>query len=997
MHARLRNRVRQLRQSYRPVAAVIALLLPMGLITWNYAAQQRGRVAFSAMERHGVAYLRPVLALLEQTVRARSRDNGRAVADAGLPAAIRAVDDVDQRYGAELGVTDRWTATRSAVSAADHSLGGRRPAAYAGAVDGLLQLVVKVSDGSNLTLDPELDSYYAMDALVFKLPVLIDRVTWVADAAAADRRTDGMSNPERSSLTAVTAVLRTTQASLDDAMQTTQTASRLPVRASAVRAVAAAKASVMDVSGQVDAVVAGRRQAVAADAGSRSLSALTAMVDELAQRLDVLLKARIDRLWSTAYIINAATAGALLLLVYLLVGIYRAAVERRRAQVVAALVRRAVGVANCADAVDDAARRVVEDVCTTLGWRAGHAWTDTPRSRCWFVADHDHPDGRTCGLSGLAAAGAAPDQEQLPLDLQTRIATGVDQLGSMGELAAACGIGSAVAVPILAGGESTGMLAFYLPAGAASPHPDLVAGLEQIGLTLGRVVERQRTAAALEYRAGHDPVTGLPNRWRVQHELEAVRDRTAADGDAGALLLINLDRFRVINDALGHAAGDDVLRAVGQRLVDAAGPADLVARLGADEFVVLAHRPETEAGAEVFAVLARRIQHQVQDPVEVAGQRLTVHASIGIRLIDDEDTDAIGDATAVLRDADAALRDAKRHGKSQVRTYDAALRRRNDIRVADETALADAIEAGQLVVHYQPIIALEDGRPVGAEALVRWARPGHGLVGPDRFIPLAEDTGLIVDLGRWVLRQACQDAAGWPVTVPAMADATISVNVSTRQLSHPGFLADLDSALRDSGLPPRRLVVEITESALIDDAHTTDETLHAIRARGVELAIDDFGTGYSSMSYVQKLPATVLKIDKAFVDPITGPGDGTTLSEVVLKLAEATGMRTVAEGIENDEQAEALRQLGCQRGQGYYWSRPVSLADLPAAVAGLAAHSGGGNAGHDDLYVSVASVGVGRDHAQQEGQVGQRQVGADLAGLAGGGEHGFDGGRGPRR
>jgi EAL domain-containing protein (putative c-di-GMP-specific phosphodiesterase class I) len=291
----------------------------------------------------------------------------------------------------------------------------------------------------------------------------------------------------------------------------------------------------------------------------------------------------------------------------------------------------------------------------------------------------------------------------------------------------------------------------------------------------------------------------------------------------------------------------------------------------------------------------------------------------------------------VLRDADAALRQAKRRGKDQVQVYDAALRSTAAERIDEETALGAAIAADQLLLHYQPIIDLDTGVPTGVEALARWARPGHGMVPPVHFIALAEESGLIVDLGRWVLRRACRDAADWARTAPALAGATVSVNVSTRQLIHPRFLLDLDGAMADHALPADRLVLEITESALIEDPDAVMVTLDAIRARGVRLALDDFGTGYSSLSYVQNLPVTILKIDKSFVDPIAGPGQGTILSEVVLKLAEATGLRTVAEGVETRQQAEALRLLGCHRGQGFTWSRPVPNEQLAAAVAGICA------------------------------------------------------------
>ncbi|MGX6607991.1 putative bifunctional diguanylate cyclase/phosphodiesterase [Micromonosporaceae bacterium Da 78-11] len=912
----------------------------MGFVTWDYAALQRERVAFSAREREGVAYLQPVVALLTETARARSRAVvGAAPDDAVLGRAIGAVDAVDRLYGAELSVSSSWGATRTAVvtvARADHAAGS---SGYVGATEQLLKLIVGVSDRSNLTLDPELDSYYAMDALVFKIPVLIDRVASLSYEMAQQGRAGAAASDDAGLLLAqASVVLRTAQNGLDDTMATAFSTTHGPVSSELTQAVQTAKAAVADAIRQADGVVAGGRRPDSSDAGGRALSALARMAGQLVPHLRRLLTTRIDRLWTSAYTINAAAAGALVLLLYLLAGIYRSAVERRRVYTVTALIRRAASIANSADTVDVAAERVVRDVCTTFGWRAGHAWTDTPRSRCWFVTDHEHQHAGVCGLQEMAAAAFAPEPQHLPLDLQTRIVAGPDDLGPMQATARECGIGPAIAVPILAGGESTGMLAFYLPAGVAVPHGDLVAGLEQIGLALGRVVERQRTTTTLEYRASHDPVTTLPNRWLLQQELEVTRQQRrhgAGDAPISAVLLINLDRFRVINDAVGHAAGDDLLREAAQRIVAALSPADMVARLAADEFAVLAHRSTPERTGEQFAFLAKSIQMRLEEPVVVAGHRVTVHASIGICLITDEYAADTHNAATVLRDADAALQDAKRRGTNQIRTFDIALRRSADTRLAEETALSEAISAGQLVVHYQPIVGLDNGRAVGAEALVRWQRPGHGMVAPDRFIALAEETGLIVDLGRWVLRQACRDAAGWPATIPALADATISVNVSTRQLTHPRFLDDLDGALHDAGLPAHRLIVEITESALINDTNTADETLHAIRARGVQLAIDDFGTGYSSMSYVQKLPATILKIDKSFVDPVTGPGEGTTLCEVVLKLAEATGMRTVAEGIENSLQAEALRRLGCHRGQGYYWSRPVSHDALHGVINAL--------------------------------------------------------------
>ncbi len=617
--------------------------------------------------------------------------------------------------------------------------------------------------------------------------------------------------------------------------------------------------------------------------------------------------------------------------------ILRDITAQRRSQVHAALVRHAAVTANSCDTFAAAAAAVVREVCDQLGWLAGHAWTTERGAAAWHVAEHAHPEPGPCRLGTLAAAGSAPTGEQVPYDVVTQVVREPHELVGLGDAVPGCGIGSAVAVPVLAGGDVAGMLGFYLPATAAAATPELVAALEQIGLTLGRVAERERTAAELSRQANHDPVTDLPNRRLLLDRISTTQQGLAAHpGRRSALLLINLDRFRLINDSLGHAAGDEVLRQVAGRLRRSVADGDLVARLGADEFVVLAHRDHPAA----FTVLAQRLLQRLHEPITAVGHSIPLRASIGICPITSAYATTGHNPAGVLRDADAALRQAKRRGRDQVQLFDTAMRSRTEERLTDEGDLARAITTDELLLHYQPIIALDTGRPAGAEALVRWSRPGHGLVPPDRFIALAEESGLIVDLGRWVLRRACRDAATWCRTVPAMGEASVSVNVSTRQLIHPRFLHDLDGALNDTGLPPGRLVLEITETAFIEDPQAVMATLHAIRDRGVHLALDDFGTGYSSLSYVQNLPVTILKIDKSFVDPITGPGQGTALSEVVLKLAEATGLHTVAEGVETDAQAAALRELGCHRGQGYAWSRPVAHDRLPAAVAGLAQGAG---------------------------------------------------------
>ena len=631
--------------------------------------------------------------------------------------------------------------------------------------------------------------------------------------------------------------------------------------------------------------------------------------------------------------------------------VLRDVTARRRAEMLAELVRHAASTANAAASFATGAEAVLSELRARLGWVAAQAWTADDPYAVWTVADHEHAAGIDCALRPFADAGHSPAWDQLPLDGRMRYAASRAELPDPAFQACldACGIDSAIAVPVLAGGDVVAMLAGYLPDGAPPPEPELVTALEQIGTLLGRVVERERSEALLRHQADHDPLTELANRRRLLTEI--AREQTACEPGRApgrtAVALIDLDRFGAINASYGHPVGDIVLREAADRLRAAVRPGDLVARLGGDEFVVVLRGLPTAGpdGEDPACLTAVRLLAGLTGPVDVAGQQVPLEGSVGVCVIGAAHAGSAHYPASVLRDADAALRHAKRRGRGQVALFDAAMRQDTEQRLADETDLAAAISTDGLEVYYQPLVGLATGTAIGVEALVRWPRPGHGLVPPDAFVPLAEDSGLIVELGRWVLQRACRDAAGWARTIPSLATASVSVNVSTRQLAHPRFVQDVRAALAGSRLDAGRLVLEITESALIEDRAALVEMLAALRALGVRIALDDFGTGYSSLSYVQDLPVDILKIDKSFIDPITGPGVGTALAEVVLKLAEAVGLRTVAEGIESAEQAEALRLLGCHTGQGYTWSRPLPLDQLAAllgshGVAGsaLAAH-----------------------------------------------------------
>ncbi len=615
-------------------------------------------------------------------------------------------------------------------------------------------------------------------------------------------------------------------------------------------------------------------------------------------------------------------------------GVVRDVTERHRAQLSSELLAEAARYANDAETLRQAAVPVLEDICRRFGWPAALAWTDDAAPGSWAVVPHEHASGAGCALAALAGAGAHPDRFQLPTDGRTRLVTDPRQLvmPEIQDAVRACGVDGGVSVPVMARGEVAGNLVFYLPAGAPSPGPWVLEVLSQVGLLLGRVTERESTAALLGHQARHDALTGLANRRTLLERVSAVQRSVGAGEHEGraAVFVLDVDRFKLINDSLGHGAGDLVLQEVAHRLAGVVGSGDLVARQGGDEFVVLA--PRLSQSPDAVTAYAQALHDAVTGPFSVVGQDVAVRVSVGACLLRIEHALTPDQPVVLLRDADAALLRAKRRGAGRVEVFDAALRQDAAARLVDENALGETILLGGLRLHHQPVVDLASGLATGTEALVRWPRAGHGLVLPDRFIPMAEESGLIVELGRWVLRQACLDAMAWSTLVPSLAKGTVSVNVSARQLDHPRFAQDVADALHESGLPSSRLVLEITESVLVEDGSPALEVLRRLREDGVRLALDDFGTGFSSLGYVQRMPVDILKIDKSFVDLITGPGQGTAFSEVVLKLAEATGLSTTAEGVENVEQARALDALGCRTGQGWLWSKAVPLDQLAAAL-----------------------------------------------------------------
>jgi diguanylate cyclase (GGDEF)-like protein len=424
------------------------------------------------------------------------------------------------------------------------------------------------------------------------------------------------------------------------------------------------------------------------------------------------------------------------------------------------------------------------------------------------------------------------------------------------------------------------------------------------------------------HQAFHDPLTDLPNRALFLDRLDLGLSRVQRSKSKLAVLFLDVDRFKIVNDSLGHAAGDQLLREVARRLVASIRPGDTAARFGGDEFAILLEDVEGIAAVEQVAL---RILAALRAPFSVAGRDVFVSASIGIAM----EAATAGD---MIRDADLAMYRAKAEGKGRHAVFESAMHVAVVERADLEADLQRVIERGQLVLHYQPIVALGNRAIVGVEALVRWRHPTRGLVAPEAFIPLAEETQVMAELGRWILNEGCREVAAWRGLRPLR----LSVNLSAIQLHSADVLAGhVADALAASGLPPEALVLEITETALMRDVTETISCLRALKKLGVLLAVDDFGTGYSSLDYLRRFPIDILKIDKAFVDDL-GAGDA-TLAQAIIDLGESFDLQVIAEGVEHESQRQRLLELGCSHGQGYYFSRPMPACEFGALLAASAA------------------------------------------------------------
>ena len=450
------------------------------------------------------------------------------------------------------------------------------------------------------------------------------------------------------------------------------------------------------------------------------------------------------------------------------------------------------------------------------------------------------------------------------------------------------------------------------------------------------VTEKREAEERLRHQAYHDHLTGLPNRALFKQRVEEAVARSGADGPGVAVLILDIDDFKTVNDRFGHMDADAVLHDVGSRLRVALPPTVTVARIGGDEFAALVESDDPAGDADKAA---RSVCEALRAPTQMAGVEIFVTASVGVAAGDDVD--------GVFRRADLAMYRAKANGKAQSVVYDRSL----DDAVGERLSLLGELRRARVeeefVLHYQPVVDLQTGAVVGAEALLRWAHPTRGIVAPRDFVAVAEESGLIVPLGRWVLHEACNQLAAWRASEPGARNLQVSVNVSARQLQATSFVDEVRAALATAGLEPRALVLEITEAAVVHDPAGAAQMLSALRSMGVGLVLDDFGTGYSSLAMLDALPFDGMKLDRTSVRRIGDSGGAVPLVRAIVDLGRALGLSLVAEGIENEHQLRELRRLGVREGQGFRFARPLPASGFQdllreGGVPGCASAATGG-------------------------------------------------------
>ena len=494
------------------------------------------------------------------------------------------------------------------------------------------------------------------------------------------------------------------------------------------------------------------------------------------------------------------------------------------------------------------------------------------------------------------------------------------------DVAARCGVGGVWTTPIFDsdGSAVLGAVVTFLD-DAREPTAGEREVVQMFAQTAAIAIERQAAEELLAHRANHDLLTGLPNRGLFLDFLGNALARAERDAAGIAVLFLDVDRFKHVNDGMGHDAGDVLLRELAHRLKETVRPSDVVARFGGDEFTVLCAGLDPLHAEEQASELARRLLTAIERPLQLDGEDRRLSASVGVAMAGPGST-----PEGLLRDADAAMYEAKQRGKARFEVFDDQMRSSLHARLDLEARLERAIEAQEFRLVVQPIVDLPTGRCVAAEALLRWQDPDFGLVTPDAFIGLAEDTGLIIPIGEWALAEACRTVAGWEEIGLLAPEFTMAVNLSARQVGQADLVERVRAVIADSGPTASRLCLEITESVLMEESSVA--AMYALKALGVRLSIDDFGTGYSSLGYLKKFPVDSVKVDRSFVDGLGIDGEDSAIVAAVVSLGHALGLSVVAEGVETSGQLRALLDLGCDRAQGYWFSGPRTPPEFAALL-----------------------------------------------------------------
>jgi diguanylate cyclase (GGDEF)-like protein len=596
------------------------------------------------------------------------------------------------------------------------------------------------------------------------------------------------------------------------------------------------------------------------------------------------------------------------------------------------LLQSIAGAANASSQVEDALQEALDQVCAHTRWPVGHAYilSDTNAdellpTKLWHLDDDERfalfreitermPLARGIGLPGRVLASGEP---VWIIDVDR------DDNFPRARQAAEIGVKAGFAFPVLAGADVAAVLEFFA-AEALPPDPRLLAVMAQVGTQLGRVIERRRAEDRIRHMAYHDALTNLPNRWLFEDRAAIALAQARRHRTGLAVMSLDLDRFKLINDSLGHLVGDDLLRAVGGRLNGLIREGDSLARFGGDEFVLIL--PGVGHAADA-AKIATSIITAFADPLPVQEMELRTMLSIGISLYPSDGDDF----QTLIKHADTALYRAKERGRGRFELYSRAMTTEASARLKLEGDLRRAVHNQEFVVYYQPVVSAVDERIVAVEALLRWQHPQRGLLLPGEFIAAAEETGLIVPMGEWTLRHSAAQVKAWRDA--GLPPVRLAVNISVIQFRRPDFLSMLNALLDETGFDPALLELEITESVAMRDADATVGVLKQIKDMGIRTSVDDFGTGYSSLQYLRDLPVHTLKIDGSFVRDLTERTGNQIITRNIIGLAHGLNLRVIAEGVETADQARALKLDDCDELQGYLWARPMPAREIEVLLA----------------------------------------------------------------